>query len=482
MSDRRSQIPDVRVSLDDEMMKAVAALLHLLVGIGGVDLWAERDKGRLVVEGRGFYFELNNTRHLWTDAYTVLAYGFNAYFSMGQTEFSSLRGPHHPSKEELASMPVGEAITTKWDNHPNAAMLSLVGQAPLVKEDSMVFAAINVGLIYRRLQNEWIVATRYRIVRLPGDNTTSLAGPNMTSVAQWLGNAERNTLPSSPSILWHNMVDPRLIALNGRAILVNNVHNHNLDHTETFVSDVVVNPATGATGLTNTVLVLSNRAEKNWTPFSWKDNLFFLASVWPFHVVRVSTINSTHPQFPKNRADVHPDQLVGIMETVNLIHLDPTTCMQWPWSSHKHLAFRGGTQSIDIGNGTFFGVFHAQSNLTTGDYGTLRTYTMGAFTFTSIPNTRSGREVSQEDPHSFRLTAVSKTPFVDKAWYSGRWFFEKNAFGKVDYIVYPMSLFVEGDELVVLYGRQDSQTWVSRFSLSEVLGSLTPVSFSGFCG
>lgn len=463
----------------------IYVLIHFLGGIGGIDLWSERENGRLIVEGRSFFFELNQTRHVWTDAYTVLAYGFNAYFSMGHTEFSWLRGPHHPSKEELASLPVGEAITTKWDNHPNTAMLSLVDHAPLVKEDIMVFdGLINVGLVYRYLHNDWIVATRYKIARLPGDNTTAFAGPNMTSVAQWLGNAERNTALNSPSILWHKTVDARLIVLNGgaRSVLVNNVHNHALDYTETLISDVVVNlthPLTPTTGITNTVLVISSRPEKNWTPFSHRDNLYFLASVWPFHVVRVSTVNTSHPQFPKNRADVHPDQLVGIMKTVNLIHLDPKTCMQWPWSSHRHLAFRGGTQSIDIGNGTFFGVFHAQSNLTTDDYGTLRTYTMGAFTFEAVASTKLERE---KTPVSFQLTAVSKTPIVDRSWYTGKWFYDKNAFGKVDYIVYPMSLFVEGDELVILYGRMDVQTRAARFSLSEVLESLTPVSAAGFCG
>ena len=70
-------------------------------------------------------------------------------------------------------------------------------------------------------------------------------------------------------------------------------------------------------------------------------------------------------------------------------------------------------------------------------------------------NLNSGNTAATAAEHTaFRLTAMSRVPIAMPEWYTGPWLVQKNAFGKMDYVVFPMSLAREGDELVIVYGRQ----------------------------
>lgn len=45
-----------------------------------------------------------------------------------------------------------------------------------------------------------------------------------------------------------------------------------------------------------------------------------------------------------------------------------------------------------------------------------------------------------------------------------------------------MSVMLQGDDLLLVLGRQDSGTWLARLSLAELLGSLAAVTPEGRCG
>lgn len=344
-----------------------------------VDLWAHRNEGRWVVDGRWWFFELNSTRHLWPDHYTIFAYGFNAYFNLGPTGFSILRSPVWPSKSELTALPEGPPIATKWDNHPNAMMLALTkSNASLgsfsnhvrVKDESLLFERQNVGLLYRPRHGDWIVASPAKVARLAAANASSLASPNISHVAAWLHAADQQTPAAAATPKTCKGGDPRLLAMeDGRTILVTSHHNPAIDRMEATFAELTVNTTDSSIACINSVVTLSSQDEKNWSPFEFQGRLYFIASVSPFHVVNVTVVD---PQLmPRHTALLLPGERVGVVSTVTLSHLHPATCMQWPWSTHR-IALRGGTQVIRLDDGSYLALFHSTGNCSAEDYGTLQ--------------------------------------------------------------------------------------------------------------
>jgi hypothetical protein len=136
---------------------------------------------------------------------------------------------------------------------------------------------------------------------------------------------------------------------------------------------------------------------------------------------------------------------------------------------------RGGSQAIKIGNNTFFGLFHSYSNLVEEfDNGVLKTYMMGAYTFAADTNPETKRV-------TFRLTGLSKLPIVHEDWYSGPWFYAPNAFGLVDYVVYPTTIMIEDGNLFVIMGIQDTSMWIARLRIEEVLAGMVSIDKDGAC-
>ena len=59
--------------------------------------------------------------------------------------------------------------------------------------------------------------------------------------------------------------------------------------------------------------------------------------------------------------------------------------------------------------------------------------------------------------------------------------YQPNAYGMMDYVVFPMSVILENDHLYVIHGRNDKNTWITRLNLNEVLNSLIRVTPEGLC-
>lgn len=439
-----------------------------------------RNQGKWAVIGRMWYFSYNNTLHQFADIYTMLAYGFNARFFFGKTEFSRLREPTWPSAEEQRNLTIGEHTTSLWDNHENQVLLSLAPFSPTVLESALVCGRLNCGLLYRPLQKDWIISWRERLLRIPAMNVSSLAGANMSNVAQWLNGVETSNYPFA--YYDQGIIDTRFLLMsNGRTILVSSRHNRRKDKILSRFAEVVTNVSDssgGGASLQNWTAIKSDKDEKNWSPFEYRGEIYFLSSIWPFRSVRV--YSELTPEQLIQRREQHLDEIVGTAQELSVQHLDRESCERWfKWSSPhgeetERREWRGGTQVLDLGNETFLGAFHAQNNVTDADNGALKTYTMGFFTFTPT-------SVEHSNVTAFRLTRVSKSPVVYRSWYSGSWVYQPNAFGMMDYVVFPMSIFVEGDVLIVVHGLQDATTWASRFSLKDVFSKLATVGTDNKC-
>ena len=184
--------------------------------------------------------------------------------------------------------------------------------------------------------------------------------------------------------------------------------------------------------------------QKNWTPFEFQDVMYYVNSIWPFQVVNVS-IDSRKPW-------------VGTAKMVTNIAFHNVR-NHWDFG---HI--RGGTPALPIGNGTFLSFFHSSTTTTH-----LQTYCFGAYTF-SVSLSDSGSGVP-----TFRLTGLSREPIVNNSMYSGKWKEQMGAFAFIDYVVFPMSFFIEDGFIFLLYGWQDQYGVLAKLKVEEVLKSLVAI-------
>ncbi|MEI8125500.1 MAG: hypothetical protein WCG42_07080, partial [Parachlamydiaceae bacterium] len=84
-------------------------------------------------------------------------------------------------------------------------------------------------------------------------------------------------------------------------------------------------------------------------------------------------------------------------------------------------------------------------------------YFMGAYTF--------------QAEYPFAITGLSHYPIVHKSFYEGPMY----KTWKPLRVVFPSGFIVEGDDIWLLYGRQDHEVWVAKIDKTKLLLSLKPV-------
>jgi len=463
-------------------------------------------KGKFIVLNNEGYFQINNITHRFPDKYTVMSYNCNAYFKL-QTEYSGVL--RSPEQSYHGTIVLGEDIDSEWSNHPNIHILNLRNKypkyVPIIYDSFKVFHGTNIGLIYRREFGDWLISHRHGILSVGGDSSDSFTKSihitsnktsmsiNLTSALSWLSdndsilNISLMDIPD-PLRIPYRIPDARFIQTsNGRYFLVSNKHSeHRPPHIYPFFMEIHsstsndaisanVNSTThGSTTSTYldkiyledvTFIETWREDHKNWTPFEFNNEIYFLSSIWPFNTVSVS-VHPTKPWFGK---------------MVKLIHqnIDHKSCMPlYNWSPYHHI-LRGGTQAIKLKSekqNRYFSIFHSSGNVTFDDYGVLKTYTMGAYTFEVSIDEKNNNKIAS------RLLSISAIPFIHESWYSGNWSYQPQASGIFDYIVFPLTIMLEDDDnLFLVYGKQDEETWVSRFSLSNILSTMIDVNEDGTC-
>ena len=307
--------------------------------------------------------------HKSSPVLTRSAYGFNAYFGFGKTEFSWMRGGNDAqgcSKERLDGAVQKESIDGMWDNHPNSVLLSLVNKTQhLIKERHEVSASFNCALLFRSPPlNDWIIScASEKITRVSADNSSSLS-KDLAGVYAWLRSVHQDpTKAKSSQGLFHSRIDPRLIGTSNQQFFASgNIHEQNSG------GRIAVTLGLLKTNMSDSTISIENEVhfhnkhghdEKNWTPFELRGELYFLTTIWPFNAVRPNIASG------------------GVHE------IDTESCFRWPWSrgldpsskSYRLLVLRGGTQAVAIGNDTFLAFFHSYNNVTDRDSGVLKTYT-----------------------------------------------------------------------------------------------------------
>jgi hypothetical protein len=233
---------------------------------GAINLFEKRNDptthGLLI--GRQWYFFYNGTKHLFPDKYTIFAYGFNVYFSFGNTEYSILRGPEINSV--LNAAPRGEDVSTMWDNHANQALLT---NNSLVKESFLIFDHYNTALLYRSCTNDWLISFHDRIV-VVGPNSCPPMSANLQNFSNCFWKLEKN-LTGLPS-MQVQVVDPRLFGTRQkRYYVVSNRYRKDgriiVIFAELF-TDTSHSNSTSRIYMEDVVYVENSKHDKkNWTPF-----------------------------------------------------------------------------------------------------------------------------------------------------------------------------------------------------------------------
>jgi hypothetical protein len=176
--------------------------------------------------------------------------------------------------------------------------------------------------------------------------------------------------------------------------------------------------------------------QKNWSPFLHNASLLFIQRINPLTVVSVDLgFESGAPSMAK---------VVSISNYIDL---------QWRFG-----VLRGGTNAVQISDTEYLGIFHTVSPIPRRNFMAkqFHTYFMGAYTFSTTP--------------PFRLLRVSPVPIVDKRFYQGPWFARY-----IDYCVFPSSLFIEGNFAVISLTLQDTDSYMAKIDLHDLLESLVDV-------
>ena len=73
----------------------------------------------------------------------------------------------------------------------------------------------------------------------------------------------------------------------------------------------------------------------------------------------------------------------------------------------------------------------------------------------------------------FELVAMSPVPIVSNFLYDGAWDPLKNR--KIDFCIFPMSISLENDIILVSFGRNDHEGWIANINIHSLLDSLDPI-------
>jgi len=166
--------------------------------------------------------------------------------------------------------------------------------------------------------------------------------------------------------------------------------------------------------------------QKNWVPFEWNKTLFVSYSVNPHEILYPNLMNG---------------ECYRCYETdVPLV---------WNLGSLKL-----SSPPIKV-DGEFLSFFHSWKIVASeASWGyDLYHYFIGAYTFSSDP--------------PFKLTRYTPNPIVDDRFYT------QGSYSKR--VVFPGSFVVEGDTLLLPYGKDDSEIWIATVDLKALKGTLVPV-------
>lgn len=173
--------------------------------------------------------------------------------------------------------------------------------------------------------------------------------------------------------------------------------------------------------------------EKNWTPFSYCDQLLLAYSLVPHKILR---------------------PLIGTGECETFSSSDKD--IAWDWG-----VLRGGTQGLVVDGKEYLTFFHSCKKMSTvhSSGAEILHYFMGAYTFSIDP--------------PFEITAVSPEPIVGKGFYHGPIY---KPYWHPVRAIFPCGFIFDDSFIWIAYGRQDHEIWIVKLDKEGLMRSLIPLS------
>lgn len=167
-----------------------------------------------------------------------------------------------------------------------------------------------------------------------------------------------------------------------------------------------------------------NKFEKNWVPFVYEEEIYFLYSINPQRIVKANlTTGFCEDIYRKNYA------------------------IDW-----KYGPIRGGTPALLV-DGHYLAFFH--SSLLGREIDCYR-YFIGAYQFSSVP--------------PFELKKISEKPFIHHDFYS-------SPFGELtgSQVLFPGGFIIKEDKIILFYGENDVAIKIMTLDKEKLLNSLKDV-------
>lgn len=166
--------------------------------------------------------------------------------------------------------------------------------------------------------------------------------------------------------------------------------------------------------------------QKNWSPFSYQNQLYFIYSPDPHEIIE-------------------PDFASGICTKAYSTKVP----LQWKWGK-----MRGGTPAVFV-DGEYLAFFHsAIEELTSISSGVKKWhYYMGAYTFTAKP--------------PFCITKATPFPISTKGFYVES--------GCDKRVIYPGGFAATHDKIYLAYGKDDCEMWIATLDKARLKKMLKPV-------
>lgn len=166
--------------------------------------------------------------------------------------------------------------------------------------------------------------------------------------------------------------------------------------------------------------------QKNWSPFEWNNMPLFSYSINPHEVIC-------------------PNPETGICQRCYETHKP----IEWNFGP-----LRGGTPAQLI-DGEYLAFFHSGIIKASpcSDNRELWHYFMGAYTFSAEP--------------PFEITKVSSSPIDSPGFYTYSSYDKR--------VIYPGGYVLDGSDLFLVYGKDDSEIWVAKINYKELKDSMVSV-------
>lgn len=390
---------------------------------------------------------------------TILYFKFNATSEMEEMSYVNITNFYSVLPEKV---PLIKRMDATPDEAMRTAMVEIaVFQEPLLQNLTDIGAFINPSVV--PWQNRLFLCTglcwtigrlKYVPENIKGSIQCSWLNHTMKPINSsdlYMGlNIDIETSPLSQRL---DGQDPRFLVLDDSNIVISYTYS---------TPDSRVRMGFAEIHAENNIISLShvhpfihadaggNQNHKNWTPFLFNKSVCYIQSINPLHVVTIGQPSIFGKYNAINDREVQATT-ISIVPEVSL-----------PWS-FGHL--RGGSNALLLDD-KYVSFFHT-CHFIPGN--ALKTYFMGAFTFTSTA--------------PFRMLAISPVPLVDPSLYAVAWNPLKNRM--IDYVVFPMSIFFEegSDEnnstadrhIVLTFGHQDHTAQTARINVKKLLDSLIPV-------